>query len=269
MPATCLPTNHQLMGRERGDVSQEPDSHIEGASTTPAGGIVGGCMLEMTRKGHQMGGLSHADFDYSARTDLLDLLTETPRRVLDVGCGPGLNAGPLRRMGVEYVAGVEIDRAMAEKASKVLDHVWFGSVEDESDWPYRPGEFDAILCGDVLEHLRDPWAVVQRLASSLAHGGYFVASVPNLRNAVTLGNIIFRGSFHYQRAGVLERTHLRFFTRWELERLVRGAGLLPVRWHRRVLQDRRAHLLRWMTVGLAIDFCTITHYVVARRAGET
>lgn len=157
------------------------------------------------------------------RDDLLHLVPELPRgsRVLELGCGEGRLGARLRERGLE-VHGVEVVPAAAERARAVLDHVVQGDVEtvvlDHPD-----GHFALLLCGDVLEHLRDPWALLRRVRRVLAPGGAIVASVPNLQYfPVVLG--LLRGRFEYRDSGVLDRTHLRFFTRREARALLENTG---------------------------------------------
>jgi GT2 family glycosyltransferase len=89
---------------------------------------------------------------------------------------------------------------------------------------FAPGEFDAVLFADVLEHLRNPDDVLRRIIPHLAPGGVIIASVPNVRNALVL-QMLGAGDWTYQEAGLLDKTHLRFFTRREVQRLFSRSGL--------------------------------------------
>jgi 2-polyprenyl-3-methyl-5-hydroxy-6-metoxy-1,4-benzoquinol methylase len=87
-----------------------------------------------------------------------------------------------------------------------------------------PESFDVVICGDVLEHLNDPWSVIKTVHQLLRRNGVLIASVPNVREVRTLYNIIVRGDFAYTDIGVLDRTHLRFFCRRNILALLTGAG---------------------------------------------
>jgi SAM-dependent methyltransferase len=106
-----------------------------------------------------------------------------------------------------------------------------GDVET-MELPLEPASFDVVLCGDVLEHLRDPWDALAFLATLLRPGGTAVVSVPNVAHW-TGRRALLRGRFPYAAHGLFDRTHLRFFTRASARELVEGAGL-------RVLRERFA-----------------------------
>jgi SAM-dependent methyltransferase len=175
-----------------------------------------------------------ADYYSRPRHELVDLLPPRPRRVLDVGCGAGmLGAEVKRRHPGCAVIGVEANADAARVAARSLDRVIVGDVETLALDDVGP--LDAILYGDVLEHLVDPWTVVRRHATLLADGGRVVASLPNVRSVEVLLGLL-RGTWEYADAGILDRSHLRFFTRREGERLFADAGLTvvgvqPLYWH--------------------------------------
>ena len=89
--------------------------------------------------------------------------------------------------------------------------------------------FDCILCLDVLEHLQDPWRVLRKLTGWLRPNGTVVASIPNVRYKSVVMDLAFRGKFDYQNAGILDRTHLRFFTRSSAVSLLQSVGLAVVK----------------------------------------
>lgn len=146
-------------------------------------------------------------------------------RVLDVGCATGYLAAELARRGCR-VTGVEADPVAAERARAHCEAVVVGDVED----PGCRGElaalapFAVVLCGDVLEHLRDPWSALRALA---ALGARVVLSVPNVAHW-TGRRALARGRFPYAEHGLFDRTHLRFFTRASARELAEGAGLQVV-----------------------------------------
>ena len=143
------------------------------------------------------------------------------RSVLDVGCLAG-GFGQLlkaRRPSIE-VWGIEADPGAAGIARSRLDHVIEGRYPDVV--PMR--RFDCVVFNDVLEHLADPWAAVERATLLLSPGGVVVASIPNVRYYAVSWSLLTRGKWEYGDGGVLDRTHLRFFTRQTIEELFQPSG---------------------------------------------
>lgn len=162
----------------------------------------------------------------SVRNEILPLLPDHAARVLDVGCGAGNTLLWIRelRMSV-WIGGVELDPAAAAQARDKLDAVYGESIE-EMRLPVPEGTLDLILCLDVLEHLRDPWRVAQYLNTLLRPGGSLIVSIPNIRNRRVLLPLVLRGTWEYTDSGILDRTHLRFFTRKSAIDLVASAGCM-------------------------------------------
>jgi SAM-dependent methyltransferase len=151
-------------------------------------------------------------------------------RTLDVGCATGYLAAELAAARGATVVGVEADPAAAARAEAVCERVVTGDVEaPECRAELRAlAPFDALVCGDVLEHLRDPWDALAFLATLLRPGGIAAVSVPNVAHW-TGRRALLRGRFAYAEHGLFDRTHLRFFTRTSARALVEGAGLRIVR----------------------------------------
>ena len=148
-------------------------------------------------------------------------LADGPGRVLDVGCSSGYLARPLREAGARVV-GIELDPAAAAEARAVCEAVVVGDVESV-DLPFEPGSFDVVLCGDVVEHLRDPGAALARLRPFLRPGGRLVVTTPNVANwAIRLS--LLAGRWRYTDRGILDRTHTHLFTRNTLTETVTQAG---------------------------------------------
>jgi SAM-dependent methyltransferase len=147
-------------------------------------------------------------------------------RTLDVGCATGYLAAELAAARGARVVGVEADPAAGADAARVCERVVTGDVETEAcRTELRAlGPFDALVCGDVLEHLRDPWDALAFLATLLRPGGTAVLSVPNIAHW-TGRRALLRGRFPYAAHGLFDRTHLRFFTRVGARDLAEGAGL--------------------------------------------
>jgi SAM-dependent methyltransferase len=152
-----------------------------------------------------------------------------PARVLDVGCGIGLNGEAARKRGA-HVTGIEIVPESRREAEKRLHEVLDVDIESDASCDAGLGDrrFDLVLFGDVLEHTKDPLATLRRLSRFLEDEGHVVVSLPNVAAwTVRLG--LLRGRFDYAKSGILDDTHLRFFTRDSAVRLVEEAGLEVMR----------------------------------------
>jgi GT2 family glycosyltransferase/tetratricopeptide (TPR) repeat protein/SAM-dependent methyltransferase len=156
------------------------------------------------------------------RPELLALVPKEARDILDVGCGAGRFGAALKSRQLCRVTGLELDAAAAAAARKRLDEVHQGDVESTL-FPIVDGSLDAVVCGDVLEHLREPLTFLRRVRGWLRPGGTLVASLPNVRHQSVVRSLL-EGNWTYEPAGLLDRTHLRFFTRRELEKLLHRAG---------------------------------------------
>jgi len=120
------------------------------------------------------------------------------------------------------VVGIEVDSPAAAEAARYYDRVYAADL-DEFDVPFPPESFDYMVCADVLEHLKDPWKVLDRMRPSLRGNGAVVASIPNIANASAVAGLL-RGRFDYVDWGILDMSHLRFFTRRTIEEMFAGAG---------------------------------------------
>ena len=174
----------------------------------------------------------------------------TPRTVLDVGCGIGLNGAAARRTGA-HVTGIETDPQAAAEAKKRLDEVLTIDITDDGAVRAALGgrRFDLILFADVLEHVADPLAVLGRLLGYLADDGHVLVSLPNVAAwTVRLG--LLAGRFDYRPSGILDDTHLRFFTRGSARRLLEDAGLEVLRIEQNPMMARAAKDLVVAAYGL-------------------
>ncbi|MFN8050238.1 MAG: class I SAM-dependent methyltransferase [Acidimicrobiales bacterium] len=158
----------------------------------------------------------------SPREDVLRFVPVGARRILDVGCGRGAFMEALRRRDPSVeVAGIEPEpAAAADGRARGLDVT-------QGLYPQAAaglGRFDCIVFNDVLEHMPDPWAALEVTHDHLEASGTIVASLPNLRNMDTLRELLVRGDFRYKPSGVLDQTHLRFFTMTSAARMFEDSG---------------------------------------------
>lgn len=147
------------------------------------------------------------------------------KRVLDVGCAAGDFAEVLAGRGC-MVTGIEIDPEAARQAERYCERVLVGDVEHlDVESELDEGSFDVVIFGDVLEHLKNPLMTLKRLKPALRPEGYAVASIPNVAHG-SIRLALLRGRFRYRSLGLLDETHLRFFTRESVEQLFEDAGFL-------------------------------------------
>ncbi|MCA3564558.1 MAG: methyltransferase domain-containing protein [Methylocystis sp.] len=179
------------------------------------------------------------------RREILPCLPARVSRMLDVGCGTGASTQMVRReREVTWAGGIEFDPASVATAGLRLDWLWTGDasvapIEDQ----IAAESLDLVLCLDILEHLPDPWTLVDRLSTRLAPGGRLIVSVPNIRNWKFIWRLLARGDFHYRDSGLLDRTHLRFFVKETASALAAHGGLKIIA--ARPAQTWRFPDLRW------------------------
>jgi 2-polyprenyl-3-methyl-5-hydroxy-6-metoxy-1,4-benzoquinol methylase len=179
-----------------------------------------------------MGMFSEGGVTYSADIDVrasnnpfVELLKMVGhgKRVLEVGPGSGHVTNQLMQRGCT-VTCIEKDKAMAEMAKKFCAHMFVGDIESDAiEHEFSTAQFDVVTFGDVLEHLRDPAEVLLKVKPLIAPAGYLVASIPNVAHRSLRLSLLF-GEFDYGDMGLLDRTHLRFFTIRTIEKMMREAG---------------------------------------------
>jgi 2-polyprenyl-3-methyl-5-hydroxy-6-metoxy-1,4-benzoquinol methylase len=198
-----------------------------------------------------------------AREDLWPYIPVGTRRVLDVGCAQGQVGAALKKAGrAREVVGLELSLQAAAEARQHLDDVIEGDIE-AAQVPYSEGYFDLLLYADVLEHLKNPWDLVARQRRLLRQGGRIVVSLPNIGHYSTL-LMLLRQQWRYQELGIMDYTHLRFFTRPGVLDLLRRAGYAEVRLYRRGGEGPKQRLARALTLGYSTDFFIPGFIAVAR-----
>jgi 2-polyprenyl-3-methyl-5-hydroxy-6-metoxy-1,4-benzoquinol methylase len=149
------------------------------------------------------------------------------KSVLEVGCATGYTTKILVEHGC-IVSGIELNATAAKMAEKHARRVVVGDLNDPQIWDEFANEkFDVITFGDVLEHLTDPLAVLRSSVKHLDPSGMIIISIPNIAH-IDMRISLMNGKFDYNDWGLLDRTHLRFFTRKSVISLVREAGLVPI-----------------------------------------
>ena len=160
------------------------------------------------------------------RMDLMGLLDFPFQTVLEVGCGSGATARAIRERtpSITYL-GIELDQQAADEARSGMDRVLTGDIEKMNldHYDIRKNTLDLVIFADVLEHLYDPWKVLRKLHPYLRTDGRIIASIPNIQNIRVVQNLI-NGFWTYSNMGLLDATHIRFFTLAEIGKLFSGSG---------------------------------------------
>lgn len=201
-----------------------------------------------------------------SRPELAALVPCDAVRILDIGCAAGQLAGTLRatRPSVKLeIVGIEVSPEAAKAAAATVDTVILGNIES------IPLEFekyfDCVILGDVLEHLVDPWSAVRKVEMLVRNSGTVIASIPNVQNWRVIVDLI-RGRWEYREFGIMDSTHLRFFTKKAIHALFIGSGLLVTQISP-LLTTTKARIIDKTTAGIVSSFLAHQYLVVAKPAG--
>ena len=174
-----------------------------------------------------------------ANPDLLARIPRDARLVLDVGCGAGALGAAIRRVNPRTrLLGIEPDPTLALRARRHFDELHDIDIETTRP-PVEDGSLDAMVFGDVLEHLRDPWAVLKRDATLLAPDGVLLICIPNIEHWSFAARLL-AGAWNYEDHGLYDRTHLRWFTPPMMQQALMQAGLTPIEVAPRIFQPEQA-----------------------------
>ena len=159
-----------------------------------------------------------------ARADFVARLPrDTSAHILEIGCGTGATGAlAMARGRAGHYTGVELFEGAAAQAREVLSDVIVGNVETIG-LPWQPCTFDALILSEVLEHLIEPWAVLERLRPFVRPGAMVLASSPNISHWRVVRELI-QGRFHLADQGVFDRTHMRWFTPQTFATMFERAG---------------------------------------------
>jgi O-antigen biosynthesis protein len=198
--------------------------------------------------------LSKENFYFSLEREVFkNAIRENNKSILDIGCGTGALGLFLRNNQNCNVFGIEINNAAYQEAKKNLDGVIEGNVET-IDIPYKNNEFDYIVMGDVLEHLINPMGTTKKLIKLLKPGGKILITVPNVRHWSILISLIFKGKWKYESSGLLDYTHLRFFTKKSLHEMLNDSGFNMVKSSSVIQKKSKSSLINFFTFGLFSGF---------------
>lgn len=181
-------------------------------------------LIKNSKKFREKWGFS-SEYSLGIRNELISLMSKDFNKninVLDIGCACGATLLQIKnKYKNANLYGIEIDEAKAKIARNVANIKTYNIEEVELD--YDEEYFDYIILGDVLEHLYNPWSVIEKLKKYLKKDGQIIASIPNIMNISIIKNLLI-GKWQYEDAGILDRTHIRFFTLEEIVKMFNKAG---------------------------------------------
>lgn len=207
-------------------------------------------------------------YHVNPRWDILPLIPPNTKKVLDVGCSAGELGFKLKeKLKVEKVIGIEFNKDAAKIASNRLDEVFTGDVEN-IDLPFESDYFDCIIYADILEHLIDPWTILQKHNKLLKNKGFIVVSIPNIRHIHTFSNLL-RGNWKYVERGIFDKTHLRFFTLKSITESLQNAGytIVFVKRNYRLFEksSRLSSIAKILSCWIFRDYFTFQYLIVAQK----
>lgn len=205
------------------------------------------------------------------RRDILRVIPDSATRLLDVGCSIGtLGAEVIARNPGAKVYGIELDPEMAKLAGEKLHKVYVANMDEFAlSAEFTRDSFDCVVLADVLEHLKDPWKVVEEAVEITTPGGLVIACIPNVRHFDTIFNLLFRGRWPYRDRGIHDRTHLRFFTRKNIGELFSSVdiNIEKINANYRLI-ERPSRINRWakyFALPVLKHFLAFQYIIVARK----
>jgi O-antigen biosynthesis protein len=227
-----------------------------------------GDSLESFRLPNDFAGFRPRHYYNHARPEIMKLVQDEARFILDIGCSSGMLGKALKEAdGLRTVWGIEINEDFAKEAKKYLDRIIVKNIEE--DGPILSGsvQFDCIICADVLEHLRDPWAALARLSAHLAPRGRLIASIPNIQYYKVVRDVI-TDRWLYRSEGILDRDHLRFFSLITIKNLFAISGYKIVSIQRNKKASKPLKILNWLLRGRLDKFLTQQYLVVCKKRND-
>lgn len=212
-----------------------------------------------------------ATYFRQVRVDLISLLPDNrSQKILEIGSGGGNTLVEIksRSLASEVVGSDIFSLDNSNQRNPLIDKFIIADLEkDDLELPLE--YFDVILAGDVLEHLVDPWKVIENLTKFLKKGGIFIVSVPNLREIVTISKVLFLGDFNYNpEGGIMDKTHLRFFCKKNVRDLFNQTDyevkLLKARLD--IAEEKSIRkVFNRLTLHIFEDFLTAQYIIIAKK----
>jgi SAM-dependent methyltransferase len=161
------------------------------------------------------------------RNEMIRFITNSPKRTLEVGCREAKHSKLLKETfpSLEETWGIEPDdnELVIQEAKLNLDYFINDYLTHETKG-LQKNYFDVVIFNDVLEHMYDPWDILIMTKELLTDDGIIVISLPNIRHRSVLIDLIFKDKFEYKQAGILDTTHIRFFTETSMKQMLKDCG---------------------------------------------
>ncbi|MBV5272916.1 MAG: class I SAM-dependent methyltransferase [Lamprocystis purpurea] len=201
----------------------------------------------------------------NVRRDLIALISGRGLVVLEIGSAEGATLAALKQLGIaQHATGVDIRSLPGQgQHHRHIDELIIGDIEQVA--PTLPEyRYDLIICGDILEHLIDPWSTLGHLSRCLKPDGSIIASIPNICYIGALKKIVINRDFRYEDQGIFDRTHLRFFCKRNIITLFKQAGFKIVAINSTVDgRNRSKWLFNTLTFGLFYEYLVKQFFVTA------
>lgn len=200
------------------------------------------------------------------RPEILELLGVNYQKSLDVGCGTGrFSLGLKKSQKVKAAHGVELFPAAILEAKKNLDQVFV--LDLSKDTPSSEmRDYDLVLALDVLEHMMEPWTALKKIRDCMKKDASLVVSLPNVRNFRVVLPLLLKGDWKYEESGLLDSTHIRFFTKKTAIQLLEGAGFEIEKISTTGCRAySKSWLLNLLTFGIFRPFLEFQYLIVAKK----
>ena len=204
------------------------------------------------------------------RMDVVDLIPESVSRLLDIGCSVG-SIGKEVKIKAQHckVFGIEYDESMAKIAEQAIDGVLISDLNKIKLLDhYEPANFDCVVAADILEHLLDPWSMLDQIITVLSPGGYIVVSLPNVSHVSTFVSLL-RKEWPYRDRGIHDKTHLRFFSLRNILTMFNSNDIEIVRLERNMRLIEKPHRFNRISKLLNIwpirDYFTYQYLILVKK----
>ncbi len=190
-----------------------------------------------------------ADYFSLEREIFKNAVKESGLSILDVGCGTGVLGKYFRTHQQCRVYGIEINQEAYEIAKDNLDEVTRANVET-MELHYETNQFDIVIMGDVLEHLVNPVTAIGKLMQVVKPGGKILITVPNVRHWKVVYRLVCKDEWRYMSWGILDYTHLRFFTKTSIVAMMKENGFQVANAEWVIQRPSKSNLIDRATLGL-------------------
>lgn len=198
------------------------------------------------------------------RSEFYSFIPLNAKKILDIGCSDGGWVEKYSNNNLEIV-GIEKNKDLCQRAQKRLRQAYNADIENFV-LPYPEGYFDCIIYGDIIEHLIDPYNLLRYYKRYLKKDGYVIASIPNVRYYKIILRLILNGVWDYmENGGLLDKTHLRFFTLLNIRELFINAGFKIVEIKRNIVSASGFRFLNFLCFNKLKEFLVYQYYIKAEK----